>query len=52
MDVLSAVREAGLGEVKSLKFYDNRTNGQSKGYLSLFLLYYSLYDFIGFQWWN
>lgn len=35
MDVLSAVREAGLGEVKSLKFYDNRTNGQSKGYLSL-----------------
>ncbi|XP_019850622.1 PREDICTED: cleavage and polyadenylation specificity factor subunit 6-like [Amphimedon queenslandica] len=32
MDVLSAVREAGLGEVKSLKFYDNRTNGQSKGF--------------------
>ena len=32
MDILNIVKDAGLGEVKSLKFYENRTNGQSKGY--------------------
>jgi cleavage and polyadenylation specificity factor subunit 6/7 len=32
IDILSAVKEVGLGDVKCLKFFENRTNGQSKGY--------------------
>ena len=32
MDILHAVRDVGLGEVKIIKFFENRTNGQSKGY--------------------
>jgi cleavage and polyadenylation specificity factor subunit 6/7 len=31
IDILSAVKEVGLGDVKCLKFFENRTNGQSKG---------------------
>ena len=31
LDLMPAVREAGLKEVVCLKFYENRTNGQSKG---------------------
>ena len=31
MDVVSVVKEVGLGDVKCIKFFENRTNGQSKG---------------------
>eukprot|EP00731_Ephydatia_muelleri_P007333 Em0003g1581a len=32
-DIIVAVRDAGLKEVKALKFFENRANGQSKGYV-------------------
>ena len=39
LHVIAAVREHGLGEVVCLKFFENRANGQSKGYnLFVFLL--------------
>lgn len=30
-DLILAVKEAGLGEVMNIKFFENRANGQSKG---------------------
>lgn len=30
-DLILAVKEAGLGEVTNIKFFENRANGQSKG---------------------
>ena len=32
MEVIQSIRSVGLGEVKIIKFIENRTNGQSKGY--------------------
>ena len=44
MDILNGVRDAGLGEVKIIKFFENRTNGQSKGYFIIKCLYCKMSD--------
>ena len=37
--MIKAVKDAGLGDVKMIKFFENRTNGQSKGYVCMWLCY-------------
>ena len=33
MDIIQTVKDTGLGGIKALKFFENKTNGQSKGYM-------------------
>ena len=33
MDIIQTVKDTGLGGIKALKFFENKTNGQSKGYI-------------------
>ena len=43
---MQAVREVGLGEVTAIKFFENRANGQSKGWVLTF--FFSLPSMSGY----
>jgi len=45
-DLLNAFSKCGFKTIKAIKFYENRSNGQSKGYAHIFftsLLNYFIY---------